>query len=152
MSISAPSGAQPHSLGLSIERLRAKWGAIVAFGALLIMMGLASLAIAVTSTLAITTLDNGVFFIIAGVAEIGVGMHARAWSRFFLWPIGGALYILTGLLCVIYPGPAAAVMTLILGVGLIAAGVVRLFLGMQLPGDGCALWFFSPRSSLSFSV
>ena len=134
MTISAPSGAPPHSLGLSIERLRGKWGAIVAFGALLILMGLASLAFAFASTLAMATLDNGVFFIIAGVAEIGVGMHARSWSRFFLWPIGGALYILTGLLCVIYPGPAAAVMTLILGAGLIAAGVVRLFLGLQLPG------------------
>jgi uncharacterized membrane protein HdeD (DUF308 family) len=141
MTISAPSGAQPHSLGLSIERLRAKWGAIVAFGALLTLMGLVSLAFAFASTLAMATL-NGVFFIVAGVAEIGVGMHARSWSRFFLWPIGGALYILTGLLCVIYPGPAAAVMTLILGAGLMAAGVVRLCLALQLPGGGLRVMVF----------
>jgi uncharacterized membrane protein HdeD (DUF308 family) len=133
MTISAHSAAAPHSLGLSIERLRGKWGAIVAFGALLTLMGLASLVFAFASTLAMATL-NGVFFIISGVAEIGVGMHARSWSRFFLWLIGGALYILTGLTCVIYPGPTAAILTLILGAGLIAAGLVRCFLGLQLPG------------------
>ena len=72
--------------------MRAKWGAIVAFGVLLMLLGLASLVFAFASTLAMVTL-NGVFFIVAGAAEIGVGMHARAWGRFFLWVIGGVLYI-----------------------------------------------------------
>ena len=28
---------------------------------------------------------NGLLFLVAGAAEIGVGMHARSWGRFFLW-------------------------------------------------------------------
>ena len=39
-------------------------------------MGLASLVFAFASTLAIVTV-NGVFFLVAGAAEIGVGMHAQ---------------------------------------------------------------------------
>ena len=128
----APTPRAPHSLGASVEHLRQRSGAILAFGVLLMVMGVASLAFAFASTLAMATL-NGVFFLVAGVAEISVGMHARGWSRFFFWVIGGALYITVGALCILYPGPAAALMTLALGAGLIAAGVVRAYLAWQLP-------------------
>ena len=73
----------PHDLGHAIERLRSKWGAIAAFGVLLMALGFASLVFAFASTIAMVTL-NGVFFIIAGAAEIGVGMHSQGWGRFFL--------------------------------------------------------------------
>ena len=53
------------------------------------------------STLAMVTL-NGVLFVVAGAAEIGVGMHARSWGRFFLWVAGGLLYILAGIFCILY--------------------------------------------------
>jgi uncharacterized membrane protein HdeD (DUF308 family) len=124
--------ARPHSLGGAMEKLRGKWGAIVAFGALLMLLGLASLIFAFEATLTIVTL-NGVFFIVAGAAEIGVGMHAQAWSRFFFWVIGGILYIVTGVLCILAPIFASTVLTLILGAGLIAASVVRATLAFQLP-------------------
>jgi uncharacterized membrane protein HdeD (DUF308 family) len=122
----------PHNLGAAIEKLRHKWAALVAFGVLLILLGLASLTFAFESTLAMVTL-NGVFFLVAGAAEIGVGMHAQGWSRFFFWVIGGLLYIAIGLLCILEPVFASTVITLLLGAGLIAAGVVRAFLAFQLP-------------------
>jgi uncharacterized membrane protein HdeD (DUF308 family) len=37
--------------------------------------------------------------------------------------------------CIFYSGPASVVLTLMLGAGLIAAGVVRGYLGLQLPAD-----------------
>lgn len=122
----------PHNLGEAFERLRGKWAAFVCFGVLLAAMGVTSLVFAFATTLAMATI-NGVFFVIAGVAEIGVGAHARQWNRFFFWVLGGALYVFVGALCVLYPGRAAVVMTLALGAGLIAAGVVRAVLAAQLP-------------------
>jgi uncharacterized membrane protein HdeD (DUF308 family) len=130
----AQNSNTPHSLGMAIERLRGKWGAIVAFGALLMLMGLASLAFAFASTLAIVAL-NGVFLLVAGAAEIGVGMHARGWGRFFLWVIGGLLYIAAGVLCILYPVFASVILTLVLGAGLVAAGVVRAVLAWELPSS-----------------
>ncbi len=47
--------------------------------------------------------------------------------------IGGFLYIAAGVLCVVNPGLASVVLTLLLGAGLIAARVVRLLLAFQLP-------------------
>lgn len=131
----SPGAAQEiHSLGGAIHRLHDKWGAIVAFGVLLIVLGLVAVVFAWPATNA-TIIVNGVFFLIAGAAEIGIGMHSQGWGRFFLWVIGGVLYLVVGLACILYSGPASVVITLMLGAGLIAAGVVRGYLAFQLPAD-----------------
>jgi uncharacterized membrane protein HdeD (DUF308 family) len=129
----ATNGTQPHSLGFAIEHLRARWGEIVAFGALLVVLGLAALCFTLPSTVATVTL-NGLFFLVAGVAEIGVGAHAKSWARFFLWIVGGAIYLVAGLICILNPIFASLALTLALGAGLIAAGVVRAYLAFHLPG------------------
>jgi len=117
----------PHNLGETIERLRGKWAAITAFGVLLVALGCAALFFALIATIATVTL-NGVLFLIAGAAEIGVGMHSRGWGQFFLWLIGGVLYLAVGILCIVNPLLVTVVLTLLLGAGLIAAGAVRAYL------------------------
>ncbi len=123
-----------HRLGEAIERLRGKWAAITAFGVLLVVLGFAAMVFALTSTI-VTVALNGVLFLIAGGAEIGIGMHSRGWGRFFLWVIGGLLYITAGVLCIINPILASVALTLLLGAVLIAAGVVRAYLAVRLPPD-----------------
>ena len=127
-------GTSPHSLGEAIERLRGKWAAITAFGVLLVVLGFAALFFSLIATIVTVTL-NGVLFLIAGAAEVGIGMHSRTWGRFFLWVIGGLLYIAIGLLCIVNPILASVALTLVLGAALIAAGLVRAFLAFQLPAD-----------------
>jgi uncharacterized membrane protein HdeD (DUF308 family) len=134
MSNASTAGTSAHSLGDAVERLRGKWAAITAFGVLLVILGFAALAFSLVATIVTVTL-NGILFLIAGAAEIGIGMHAREWGRFFLWVIGGLVYIAAGLLCIVNPILASAVLTLFLGAGLIAAGVVRAYLAIQLPAD-----------------
>jgi len=137
-----------HNLGEAIHRLRAKWGAILAFGLLLMLLGAISFAFVSFSTLAMVTL-NGVLLVVAGAAEIGVGMHARSWGRFFLWVAGGVLYTLAGVFCIFDPFAASAILTLMIGAGLIAAAAVRAYLGFELPASprrslvwlGCAVTF-----------
>ena len=133
--------AAPHSLGVAIERLRGKWASITAFGVLLVVLGFAALFCSLIATLATVTL-NGVLFCIAGAAEIGIGMHSRNWARFFLWVVGGLLYLAAGLFCIVNPRFASVVMTLMLGAGLIAAGVVRIYLAIQLPPDQYRMMVF----------
>jgi uncharacterized membrane protein HdeD (DUF308 family) len=134
MSNASTAGTSAHSLGDAVERLRGKWAAITAFGVLLVILGFAALAFSLVATIVTVTL-NGILFLIAGAAEIGIGMHGREWGRFFLWVIGGLVYIAAGLLCIVNPILASAVLTLFLGAGLIAAGVVRAYLAIQLPAD-----------------
>jgi uncharacterized membrane protein HdeD (DUF308 family) len=134
MSNASNVGTAQHSLGQAIERLRGKWAAITAFGVLLVILGFAALVFALASTI-VTVALNGILFLMAGGAEIGIGMHSRSWGRFFLWVIGGLLYIAAGVLCIINPILASVALTLLLGAGLIAAGVVRTYLATQLPPD-----------------
>jgi uncharacterized membrane protein HdeD (DUF308 family) len=134
MSNASDVGTSAHGLGEAVERLRGKWAAIAAFGVLLVVLGVAALFFSLAATIATVTL-NGVLFLIAGGAEIGIGMHSREWGRFFLWVIGGLLYIAAGVLCIVNPIFASVLLTVFLGAGLIAAGVVRAFLAFQLPAD-----------------
>jgi uncharacterized membrane protein HdeD (DUF308 family) len=123
-----------HSLGEAIERLREKWAAITAFGVLLVVLGFVALFFSLVATIVTVTL-NGVLFLIAGGAEIGIGMHSRTWGRFFFWVLGGLLYLAAGVVCIVNPVLASVALTLILGAALIAAGVVRAYLAFQLPAD-----------------
>ncbi|HSV00429.1 MAG TPA: DUF308 domain-containing protein [Roseiarcus sp.] len=134
MSNASNVGSHPHNLGEATDRLRAKWAAIAAFGVLLVVLGAAAIAFSLIATVVTVTL-NGVLFLIAGAAEIGIGMHSREWGRFFLWVIGGLVYIAAGILCIVNPVLASVALTLLLGAGLIAAGVVRALLAFQLPAD-----------------
>jgi uncharacterized membrane protein HdeD (DUF308 family) len=134
MSGSSDAGREIHSLGGALHRLHAKWGAIVAFGSLLVLLGLAAIIFTLAATIATVTI-NGVVFLIAGAAEVGIGMHSQGWGRFFLWVIGGILYLFVGLVCIFNPIFASTALTLALGAGLIAAGVVRAYLAFQLPAD-----------------
>jgi len=135
MSDSSSAGREIHSLGGAIHHLRDRWGAIVAFGVLLVVLGVAAMIFALAATIATVTI-NGVVFLIAGAAEIGIGMRSQGWGRFFLWVIGGILYLFVGLVLHIQPylsprrrspwcsAPASSV-----------AGFVRLYLAFQLPAD-----------------
>lgn len=131
------AGTTTHSLGEAIERIEAKWASITAFGVLLLILGAAAIAFAIVSTIATVAL-NGVLFLIAGAAEIVIGMHSRKWGLFFLWLIGGVLYMAAGVICIVNPQLASIVLTLLLGAGLVAAGVVRLIFAFKLPS-------FQPR-------
>jgi uncharacterized membrane protein HdeD (DUF308 family) len=119
-------------LGEAIERLQGKWASITAFGVLLVVLGFAALFFSVIATIATVTL-NGILFLVAGAAEIGIGMHSRDWGQFFLWVLGGVLYLAAGVLCIVNPMLGSVVLTLLLGAGLIAAGGLRLYLASQLP-------------------
>jgi uncharacterized membrane protein HdeD (DUF308 family) len=134
MSEAPNADRESHSLGRTIERLRKRWGVIVAFGALLIVLGAAASVFTLAASVATVTL-NGIFFIVAGAAEIGLGAHAQSWARFFLWVIGGALYLAIGVICILNPIFVLPLLTLALGAGLIAAGLVRGYLAFELPAE-----------------
>jgi aquaporin Z len=112
--------------------LREKWGWMVAFGALLALAGFVALGSVVGSTIA-TVFVVGVAMIVSGLAEIAYAIAVRSWKKFFLWALIGLLYVVGGVAVVQNPLLAASFLTLILGAGLFASGLVRTFLAFQLP-------------------
>jgi aquaporin Z len=119
--------------------LREKWGWMVAFGALLALVGFVALGSVVGSTI-VTVYFVGVAMIVGGLAEIAYAFAVRSWKKFFLWDLIGLLYVVGGVTVMQNPLLAASFLTLVLGAGLVASGLVRTFLAFQLPKT--APWVF----------
>jgi len=132
MSQTSPMPPPVHSLGSAMESLREKAGTIIAFGALLMALGAAALVFSFAASVAAIT-TNGVFFVLAGAAEIALGMRSRTWGKFALWIVGGLLYVAAGALCILIPILALKILTLLCGAGLVAAGIVRFVLVIGTP-------------------
>lgn len=126
---SVPGGAE----------LKARWGWIVALGVLFLIGGIVALSSLVTATVA-SVFIVGIMMTIAGVAEIIHGFRMKSWGQFFWWIVIGALYVVAGFIAFTNPLLASAALTLMLGIGLIAAGVFRGVLAFRLRQESGWVW------------
>ncbi|WP_026380944.1 HdeD family acid-resistance protein [Afifella pfennigii] len=111
--------------------LAENWGWLVAFGAVALLGGFLALIAIVSATVASVYLV-GVMMFISGIAEIVNGFRSRRWSRFFLWVLLGVLYIVAAAAIFITPLFAAVVLTWVLGVILVVAGIARIILAFSM--------------------
>lgn len=125
--------------------LREKWGWMVAYGALIALAGFVALGSVVGATIA-TVYVVGVAMIVSGLVEIAYAFAVRCWKQFFLFLAIGLLYVIGGFAAVQNPLLAAKFLTLLLGAGLVASGLVRTFLAFQLPKR--APWVFVALSGV----
>ena len=122
---SAHPGAQ------SMKALHASSGWIIAFAIIAMLAGVIALGSVVTTT-ASAVFIVGIMLLVAGFAEIVTAFSAKGWGRFFFWLVLGALYVFAGLDCLFNPFRAATILTLMLGIVLMVAGILRIFLATQM--------------------
>jgi uncharacterized membrane protein HdeD (DUF308 family) len=118
----------PH---VALEPLRAKSGWIIALGVVYTLAGLIALGSVVMATVA-SVFIVGVMMLIAGATEIVGAFQMKTWGKFLLWILLGALYVVAGFVTFENPLLAAALLTLILGVSLIASGIMRIVLAFSM--------------------
>ena len=104
--------------------LRAKWPWFVVLGLVAMLAGFAALVLTATATIA-SVLTIGIFVAIVGFTEIALGFRARGWGQALYWEISGIIYVAAGIFAWLEPVQASAVLTLLIGAGLLATGVVR---------------------------
>ena len=129
----------PSAFGPALDTLRHKWGLVLALGIALVACGVVALMSVVLAT-AVTVLWVGAMMVAAGVIEIAHGFKQQGWGRAFLWIATGALYVVAGVFAFINPLLASVVLTLVLGIALIAAGIARFLMGLHLMGGGHSGW------------
>jgi uncharacterized membrane protein HdeD (DUF308 family) len=122
-----------------LEPLRAKSGWIVALGVVYVIAGIIALGSVVLATV-VSVFLVGIMMLIAGIAEVINAFQIKTWGRFLLWLLLGALYILAGIVTFENPLLAAAVLTLVLGVALVASGVMRMFLSFSMMQGTPWIW------------
>ncbi|HEX5212705.1 MAG TPA: HdeD family acid-resistance protein [Pseudolabrys sp.] len=122
-----------------IEPLRAKWGWIVALGAVYAIAGLIALGSVLMATVA-TVYVVGFMMLISGIAEVINSFQVKSWGKFLLWALLGVLYIIAGFVTFENPLLAAALLTLMLGCALVISGVMRIILGFSMKHGMPWLW------------
>src|SRR3974390_2927426 len=110
--------------------LRAGSGWIVALGVVYVIAGFFALGSMMLATVA-SVFVVGIMMVIAGVAEVINAFQIQSWGKFLLWLLLGILYIVAGFVTFENPLLAAAVLTLVLGVALLASGVMRIILAFS---------------------
>lgn len=126
-------------LGSGIAALHGKWGWIVALGAVYLIAGFVALGSVVMATVA-SVIVVGAMMIVAGAAEIIGAFQMKSWGKFLIWVLLGVLYVIAGFLTFDNPLFAAVLLTLFLGVSLIASGAVRLFLAVSMKRESPWVW------------
>lgn len=114
--VGAPSG----------DAARTQWKWFMAFGVVLAVVGLIALFNAVDATL-VTTVFVGFLLLIGGIAQIvGAFFQSGTTGQRVLQVVLGVLYVIVGANVVADPLAGAIALTLVLGIALIASGIVRL--------------------------
>jgi uncharacterized membrane protein HdeD (DUF308 family) len=122
-----------------LEPLRAKSGWIVALGVVYVIAGVIALGSVALATVA-SVFVVGIMMVIAGVAEVVNAFQIKTWGKFLLWLLLGALYIVAGFLTFENPLLAAAILTLFLGIALIASGIMRIILAFSMQAAMPWIW------------
>jgi uncharacterized membrane protein HdeD (DUF308 family) len=112
----------------AIGQTRAKWGWFVALGVLLLIFGGIALGNLFIATVASVYLI-GWLMLMGGVVELIHAFGVKSWGRFFYWLLSGLLYAFAGFFAFYNPLLASAVLTFLLAVSLVAAGVLRIWVG-----------------------
>jgi uncharacterized membrane protein HdeD (DUF308 family) len=128
---SASDVQRHHNIVAGVEVLRAKWGWVVALGAIYLLAGLIALYSVVTAT-AVSVFVVGIMMLIAGVAEVISAFQVKSWGKFLFWIVLGVLYIVAGFVTFENPLLAAALLTLMLGAALVASGIMRIILAFSM--------------------
>jgi uncharacterized membrane protein HdeD (DUF308 family) len=113
-----------------VQELQRYWGWLLTWGIALIVVGMLAVSFSFSATLG-TVMAFGMLAIVGGCAEIVGGFVARKSGGFVLKLLAGVMYIILGILMVTHPIGAAAGLTLMIAVALLAAGVMRIILSIM---------------------
>ena len=102
------------------------WGWFLAFGIVLLLLGIAAVARAVKATVA-SMVFFGWLLLFAGVIELADAFMVGKWAGFFLHILVALLFGITGALMVIRPVISAEAITVVMAVFFLIAGLYLLF-------------------------
>ncbi len=122
-----------------VSKLRERWGWFLALGILLIIFGFIALANLFAATIA-SVFYIGMLMLIGGVGYLIHAFQVKGWEHGLFWGLSGALYTIAGLLAFWNPALTAIVLTLLMAVALMVAGIFRIWVGFKLRPARGAGW------------
>jgi uncharacterized membrane protein HdeD (DUF308 family) len=133
------------------EGLRKIGTFLVCMGIALIILGILAIGSAFIATLA-TVMVFGILLIVGAIFQVVAAVCGRSWRGFFLHLLAGVLYLVVGIFMIDHPVEAALGVTLMVAAGLVASGIVRIFLSVIERFDGWGWMLFSGLISLLLGI
>jgi uncharacterized membrane protein HdeD (DUF308 family) len=113
-----------------MEVLSRNWGWLLAFGILMIILGMFAIGAPAVATVAVQIM-LGWILVIGGIAE---GIHAfmaQGWRGFLLELLSAILYLGVGVLLLVNPVAGALALTVVLAVFLIVEGIFKIIMATR---------------------
>jgi uncharacterized membrane protein HdeD (DUF308 family) len=134
--------------GIPFGDLRKNWGWLLALGVLSLVLGTLGLWMTFAMTLA-SILLFGVLLVVSGVSQLVQAISCKGWKSILWHVLIAMLYVAAGVVIVDDPILASVTLTMVLAGLLIAVGISRIVLAVQLrPSQG---WYW-PLISGAVSV
>ena len=111
------------------EKLHEIWAFLVGMGVALIILGVLAIGSSFIATMA-TVVVFGIYLLLGSLFQIITALWGRSWRGFFLHLLGGVLYLIVGVFMIDHPVEAALGLTLLVALGLLASGLVRIIVSV----------------------
>lgn len=118
------------NLGSTFPELRAKCYLFIMLGIALLSLGFLGYANLFAATV-LSVYYIGVLMSAAGIAQVVHAFNIQGWRSFAFWLLSGFAYAIAGIAAFHNPLLAASGGTLVLAITLIAAGMLRFWVGLQ---------------------
>ena len=124
---------------LSREDIAKHSKGLTTLGGLLIALGVLAIAVPNVSTLAVETLI-GCLILFGGFAHLFHAFRPERWQGFLLDVALGGVFVVTGVLLLLFPLEGELTLTLVLAAALAAEGIFKLIASVQLRSQPGAGW------------
>jgi len=134
--VNPPSALEsPRLLAHKPEDLREIWAFLVGMGVALMIVGIVAMGSSFIATMA-TVVVFGILLLLGALFQIVTALWGRSWRGFFLHLLAGVLYLIVGVFMIDHPVEAALGLTLLVAVGLLAGGILRIVVSLIERFDG----------------
>jgi uncharacterized membrane protein HdeD (DUF308 family) len=134
--VNTPSTLDPTRVAVKRpEELREIWAFLVGMGVAMMILGAVAIGSSFITTMA-TIVVFGILLLLAALFQVVTALWGRSWRGFFLHLLGGVLYLIVGVFMIDHPVEAALGVTLLVAVGLLANGILRMVMSVVERFDG----------------
>ena len=127
-------------------------GWLIVVGLLMLILGIGLISYTFIANI-IAMYFVGIFICICGILQIISASKIYEGSKQFFWSIIGLVYLIIGILTILYPLAASFILTTFIAVAFIFVGLIKVVVSIQLrPFDGWQWGFFSSVISILIGV
>jgi uncharacterized membrane protein HdeD (DUF308 family) len=141
----------PRLVAGKAEDLREIWAFLVGMGAALMILGAVAIGSSFITTLA-TVVVFGILLLLGALFQMVTAFWGRSWRGFFLHLLAGVLYLVVGVFMIDHPLETALGITLLVAVGLLASGILRIVVPVLERFDGWGWMLLSGLVSLLLGI